>query len=171
MTKIQKDQNYKYAKALSVRWKLPKRVILKKLMEKGLPSKEAYALINLLEEEGIINEERTFLLQIEFLESKRYGFKRIKERLFNKGFSPTLISTYIFNKDIELDNCIYYLNKGVKKYKNHRYSDDDREKLINYLKRYGFNDKMISEVIKIGINYENVKWIFRWWTHLWPISG
>ena len=106
--------------------------------------------------EGILNDKKVLELEIFCMEEKRYGYRRIKEYLISKGYEEELIKTYIFNKDIEIDNCRYHFLKGISKYKNYKYSNKEKEKLINYLKRAGFNDRIINEVIKAGINYENV---------------
>lgn len=151
------DKFYKYGKSLANKWLNSKNRIYEKLLLKGATKMEATKILSDLEKEGYLNDDHSFDITLFALEEKRYGYKRIKEKLLEKGFSMNLISTYIFNKDIEMEKAKYYFSKGIKKYPNYRYSDSEREKIINFLKRYGFNDKIIAEVIKTGINYENVK--------------
>lgn len=149
-------QFYKYAKSLASRWRYSKQQIIKKLIYREASSIIVDRVVQTLIKEKIIDDAKAFELDVFILEEKRYGYKRIKQYLITKGYDKKLLDTYIFNKDIEVDNCNFHYNNALRKYKNHRYSDVEREKIINYLKRCGFNDKIILEVIKAGINYENV---------------
>ena len=149
-------QFYNYAKRLAVRWRHTKEKIFEKLLNKGASLVEINSIINSLTNDGTIDDNKTFELDVFMMEEKQYGYKRIKDYLVSKGYKRELTDSYIYNKDIEKDNCEYHFLKASKKYRNYRYIDDEREKLINYLKRTGFNDRIINEVIKAGNNYENV---------------
>ena len=148
---------YKYANKLALKWRYCKKQIIEKLILKNADDKTVNRIIKQLSDEKILDDSRAFEIDIFILEEKRYGFYRIKQYLLNKGYQKSLVDSYIFNKDIEIDNCCFHFTKASRKYKNYRYIESEKEKLINYLKRYGFNDKIIYEVIKAGINYENVK--------------
>lgn len=149
-------QFYKYAKQLAVKWRHSKKMIMEKLFYKGANPKEIETIINRLILENYLDDKKAFELDVFIMEEKRYGYKRIKDYLMSKEYPKELIETYIFNKDIEKDNCYYHFIKSIIKHKNYKYNDIEREKIINYLKRCGFNDKIIYEIIKAGINYENV---------------
>ena len=149
-------QFYKYAKQLASKWRHSKSKIKEKLLAKGASSGFTDKIIVELEKENILDDEKTFRLDVFVLEEKRYGFRRIKDYLLSKGYPKKLTDSYTYNKDIEYDNCYYQFLKGSKRYKNYKYSDVERQKLINYLKRCGFNDKIIYEVVRAGNNYENV---------------
>jgi len=150
------DKDYKYAKSLSIRWRNSKNSIIDKLIRKSVNKDKISKIIDSLEKDKILNEKETFDNEVFILEGKHYGYLRIKETLMSKGFSKTLVGNYVFNKEIEKENCIFYFKKGVKKYGNYKYYEGEREKLFSYLKRYGFNDKMIAEVLKEGAINENV---------------
>ena len=150
------QQLYKYAKQLALKWRHTKKQIEEKMMEKGATIEEKNRIISSLVEASIIHDERTFGLDIFIMEEKRYGYRRIKEYLVKKGYESSLLENYTFNKDIEKENCMYRFAKISRKFKNYKYSDIEREKIRNYLKRCGFNDRIINEVIKAGIIYENV---------------
>ena len=150
------QQLYRYAKQLALKWRHTKKQIEEKMMEKGATIEEKNRIISSLVEGSIIDDERTFGLDIFIMEEKRYGYRRIKEYLVKKGYESSLLENYTFNKDIEKENCMYQFAKISRKFKNYKYSDIEREKLRNYLKRCGFNDRIINEVIKAGIIYENV---------------
>lgn len=147
---------YKYAKRLALRWRHTKQKIKEKLLYKQASLLMCEKVITSLEKENIIDDKRTFELDVFAFEEKRYGYRRVKEYLLNKGYSKALVDSYIYNKDIEFENCYFHFIKGINRYKNYKYSDAEREKLINYLKRCGFNDKIIFEIVRSGINYENV---------------
>ena len=149
-------QFYKYAKRLALKWRHTKQMIIGKLFEKGASIRFVEKIVSSLSNDGILNDAKVFELDIFMMEEKRYGYKRVKEYLLKKGYEMSLIDTYVFNKGIEKDNCYYHFDKASRKYKNYKYSDIEREKLRNYLKRMGFNGKIINEVIKAGIIYENV---------------
>ena len=70
-------------------------------------------------------------------------------KLPNKSteYDLTFLKINVQCMDLEI-LCSYYLKKGIKKYPNYKYFDGERKKLFSYLKRYGFNDKMIEEVLK-----------------------
>ena len=146
----------KYATKLAMKWRHSKHKIKEKLLIKGASNIIADKIINDLVNENVINDEKAFSIDVFIMEEKRYGYKRVREYLLNKGYSNKLVSTYIFNKDIERDNCQFFFQKGINKYLNYRYIESEKEKLINYLKRYGFNDKIIYEIVRLGNNYENV---------------
>lgn len=150
------NQFYKYAKRLALKWRHTKQMIIDKLFEKGASIRFVEKIVSSLSNDGILNDAKVFELDIFMMEEKRYGYKRVKEYLLKKGYEMSLIDTYVFNKGIEKDNCYYQFDKASRKYKNYKYSDIEREKLRNYLKRMGFNGKIINEVIKAGIIYENV---------------
>ena len=147
---------FKYAKQLALKWRHTKKQIEEKLTNKGASVQEKTRIISSLVNSGILDDRKTFELDVFMMEEKRYGYKRVKEYLIKKGYSNDLLEAYIFNKDIEKDNCVYQFTKAIKKHKNYKYEDDEREKVRNYLKRCGFNDRIINEVIKLGISYENV---------------
>ena len=149
-------QFYKYAKRLALKWRHTRQMIMDKLITKGASTSLAEKVVTSLSNDGILNDAKVFELDVFMMEEKRYGYKRVKEYLLKKNFSSELLDTYVFNKEIEKDNCYYHFDKASRKYKNYKYSDDEREKLRNYLKRCGFNGKIINEVIKVGIIYENV---------------
>ena len=157
---------YKYAKRLAIKWRYSKQRIKEKLLYKGANASMSEKIISSLTEDMYIDDNKASELDIFIMEGKRYGYKRVKEYLIAKGYPKNIVDSYIYNKDIEIDNCYFHFTKGINRYKNYKYSDVEREKLINYLKRCGFNDKIIFEVVRSGINYENVKWICWWWTHL-----
>ena len=150
------QQLYKYAKQLALKWRHTASKIKEKLLLKGASSIEIDKIIFSLINDKVLDDNKCFELDVFAMEEKRYGYKRIKEYLCKKGYDRELLDKYIFNKDIEKDNCYYHFFKGSKKYKNYKSSDIEREKLINYLKRNGFNDTIITEVIKVGIKYEDV---------------
>ena len=150
------NQFYKYAKRLALKWRHTKQMIIDKLFEKGASIRFVEKIVSSLSNDGILNDAKVFELDIFMMEEKRYGYKRVKEYLLKKGYEMSLIDTYVFNKGIEKDNCYYHFDKASRKYKNYKYTDIEREKLRNYLKRMGFNGKIINEVIKAGIIYENV---------------
>lgn len=147
---------YKYAKRLAIKWRHSKQRIKEKLLYKGASNLISEKIISSLIKDGTIDDKKSFEFDVFVMEEKRYGYKRIKEYLLNKGYPKSLVDSYFYNKDIEIDNCYFHFVKGKNKYKNYKYSDDEREKLINYLKRCGFNDKIIYEIVRSGINYENV---------------
>lgn len=146
----------KYATRLASRWRHSAQKIKEKLMLKGASPTQIERIISSLTKDGIVNDKKSFDIDVFVMEEKRYGYRRVREYLLTKGYSRTLVDTYIFNKDIEVDKCKFHFLRGINKYRNYKYSDIEREKLINYLKRCGFNDKIIYEVIRLGINYENV---------------
>ena len=149
-------QFYKYAKRLALKWRHTRQMIADKLIAKGASTSLAEKVVTSLSNDGIINDAKVFELDIFMMEEKRYGYKRVKEYLLKKNFSSELLDTYVFNKEIEKDNCYYHFFKASKKYRNYKYVEDEKEKLRNYLKRCGFNDRIINEVIRAGISYENV---------------
>ena len=149
------DKDYKYAKTLAIRWKNSKKRINERLIDRGVSIEKINKIILSLENDKLINEKESFDREVFLLETKHYGFKRIKETLIQKGYQRELIDKYFFIKEIDKDNCLYYFKKGIKKYPNFKYFDNERKKLFSYLKRYGFNDKMIGEVLKEGTINEN----------------
>ena len=153
---MERQQLFKYAKRLSLKWRHTKQMIIDKLLEKGASVKTIENIVTSLTNEEIINDTKVFELDIFMMEEKRYGYHRVKEYLIKKKFERSLIETYVFNEEIEKDNCYYHFFKASKKYRNYKYVEDEKEKLRNYLKRCGFNDRIINEVIKAGIIYENV---------------
>ena len=153
------EQFYKYAKKLALKWRHTKQMIIDKLLNKGATISFVEQIVMSLSNEGIIDDEKVFQLDIFAMEEKRYSYKRVKEYLIKKNFDRRLIESYVFNIGIEEDNCRYHFIKVIKKYKNYKYIDDEREKIRNYLKRCGFNDRIINEVIRAGISYENVMWL------------
>ena len=153
---MERQQLFKYAKRLALKWRHTKQMIIDKLLEKGASLNMVESIVSSLSKEGTINDNKVFELDIFMMEEKRYGYRRVKEYLIKKNFQRTLIETYVFNEEIEKDNCYYHFFKASKKYRNYKYVEDEKEKIRNYLKRCGFNDRIINEVIKAGINYENV---------------
>lgn len=147
---------YKYAKRLALKWRHSKQRIKEKLLYKGASNSVCEKIISSLTKDNIIDDYKALDFDVFIMEEKRYGYRRVKEYLISKGYPKSLVDSYIYNKDIEKDNCYFHFLKGINKYKNYKYSDIEREKLINYLKRCGFNDKIIFEIVRSGINYENV---------------
>lgn len=150
------EQYHKYAKQLASKWRHSKVKIKEKLITKGANNIVVDKIIQSLEKEGVINDKKAFEIDVFIMEEKRYGYRRVKEYLLHKGYSKKLTDSYLYNKDIEQDNCYFQFVNAIKRYKNYKYSDVERQKLINALKRCGFNDKMIYEIVRAGINYENV---------------
>ena len=147
---------YKYAKRLALKWRHSKQRIKEKLLYKGATNSMSEKIVDSLSKDGIIDDRKAFEFDVFIFEEKRYGYNRVKEYLLTKGYPKNLVDSYIYNKDIEFDNCYFHFIKGINRYKNYKYSDAEREKLINYLKRCGFNGKIIFEIVRSGINYENV---------------
>ena len=142
------NKHYKYAKSLAIRWKNSKKKIIEKLKSKEVTNDEIDKIIDSLEKDNLIDEKESFDKEVFILEQKHYGYQRIKETLILKGYERQYIDQYFYVREIDKDNCSYYLKKVIKKYPNYKYFDGERKKLFSYLKRYGFNDKMIEEVLK-----------------------
>ena len=100
-------QFYKYAKRLALKWRHTRQMIMDKLIAKGASTSLAEKVVTSLSNDGIINDAKVFELDIFMMEEKRYGYKRVKEYLLKKSFSSELLDTYVFNKEIEKDNCYY----------------------------------------------------------------
>lgn len=69
-----------------------------KLIAKGIPEKHAAAAVSYAVEQGFVNDERYITDLVKYLfETKKYGVRRVKEYLTQKGFERSLIDNVIEN--------------------------------------------------------------------------
>ena len=100
--------------------------------------------------------EKNYLNDYEFANSfirdksylNKYGIKKIRYELINKGVSKEIIEkTLKFDKDEEYSNALTLANKKMRSYKNLDNSSIYR-KLAGFLQRKGYRFDTVSKVLK-----------------------
>ena len=120
-----------------------------KLLQKGYEKAHIAEVIDYLKEKNYLNDERfADLYSEELIRRKQFGPMKVKEKLFQRGMSSSLIQNILSNYDREtqIKNCRYHFQK---KYRSNTSIEtrEDKAKAIRYLQGKGFGWDVINSVI------------------------
>lgn len=126
-----------------------KKALTRKLISKGFSRELAMGASDELAREGYIDECADSLREAEICVSKLWGESRIRQKLYEKGYSDNAISEALyFLEDSGVDFseiCAQRLQKTIDKIPS---DPKDKQKLVASLVRYGFSISQIKDAIK-----------------------
>lgn len=124
-----------------------KKALTMKLKAKGYDVDVCEAALNVLEKNGIIDDERLCSSKlVSIANAKCYGPYRLKAELINKGFSSRQIENAFDDAEIDFDELLRTL---VEKLTVRGFPEDEKglSSLKNKLSRYGYGYDSISSVL------------------------
>lgn len=125
-----------------------KKALTMKLKTKGYDGDVCEAALDILEKNGIIDDERLCSSKLVSLaNSKLYGPYRLKSELANKGFSRSHIEIAFDDAELDFDEL---LRKLVEKLTVRGFPDDEKgiASLKNKLSRYGYGYESINCILE-----------------------
>ena len=126
-----------------------KKALLQKLMIKGFSREAAVCAVDSLMSEGYIDEDADAMRECEICVSKLWGESRIRQKLYEKGYSDNAIRAALYSlEDSGVDFseiCAQRLRKTVDELPT---DPKDKQKLVASLVRYGFSTSQIKDSIK-----------------------
>ena len=124
-----------------------KKALTMKLKTKGYDADVCEAALDILEKNGIIDDERLCASKLTTLaKSKLYGPYRLKAELINKGFSSSQIENALDDAELDFDEL---LRKLVEKLTVRGFPEDEKglSSLKSKLSRYGYGYDSISDAL------------------------
>lgn len=120
-----------------------------KLLQKGYEKAHIAEVLDYLKDKNYLNDERfAELYSEELIQRKQLGPMKVKEKLFQRGMSSSLIQNILsgYDRETQVENCRFHF---LKKYK-FNISFETREakaKAIRFLQGKGFGWDVINSVI------------------------
>ncbi len=120
-----------------------------KLMQKGYEKAVIAEVLDYLKEKNYLNDERfADLFSQELIQRKQFGPMKVKEKLFQRGMSSSLIQNILLNYDREtqVENCRFHF---LKKFKTNTSFEnrEEKAKAVRFLQGKGFGWDVINSVI------------------------
>lgn len=121
-----------------------KKEVIEKLKTYDYTEEVIDRVINLLEKYDYINDEKYAKALIKYLaNSKKFGIKRIKFELEQKGIKKNIICELLEEADFdETESALLLIRK---KLRNKELDDKEKIRVYNFLLRKGFNNAVIKE--------------------------
>ena len=120
-----------------------------KLRQKGFSKEAAAEAVRFCVEKRYIDEEDQLKRLMELLcEKKKYGLRRIRQEVWQKGFSEEIVKSYFeeFAAELDFDAAVY---DRVKRLGADAFSTPEKKKKhISSLLRYGFSMDEINGALK-----------------------
>lgn len=120
-----------------------------KLRQKGFSKEAAAEAVRFCVEKRYIDEEDQLKRLMELLcEKKKYGLRRIRQEVWQKGFSEEIVKSYFeeFAAELDFDAAVY---DRVKRLGIDAFSTQEKKKKhISSLLRYGFSMDEINGALK-----------------------
>ncbi|MEA2076408.1 MAG: regulatory protein RecX [Candidatus Marinimicrobia bacterium] len=120
-----------------------------KLLQKGYEKAIIAEVIDYLKDKNYLNDERfAELYSQELIQKKQFGPMKVREKLFQRGISSSVIQNILVNYDhkTQVKNCLYHFKKKFKSNTSFE-TKEEKAKAIRYLQGKGFGWDIISEVI------------------------
>jgi regulatory protein len=120
-----------------------------KLYQKGYQKAHIEEVLEYLKSKNYLNDERfADLYSEELIRRKQFGPMKVKEKLFHRGISSSLIQNILstYDRETQVENCRFHF---LKKYKSNTsfVSKEEKAKVVRFLQGKGFGWEIISEVI------------------------
>ena len=126
-----------------------KKALVRKLFLKGFSKERALRAVEELEQDGYIDERADALREAEIGVGKLWGEARIRQKLYEKGYSDEAVSAALYSlEDSGVDFsevCAERLRRtvdGIPK------DPKERQRLVASLVRYGFSTSQIREAFR-----------------------
>lgn len=123
-----------------------KAQLVRKLKMRGFERENAQKAAEFLENAKLIDEKENVKNAVASYLKKLWGRKRIYCELIKKGYDRSFVAEAVSGIDFDefVENCKFLITKKVKKI-----PDDpiERNKLVNFLARYGYSFSEIREAI------------------------
>jgi len=120
-----------------------------KLLQKGYEKANIAEVIEYLKAKNYLNDERfAELFSQELIQRKQLGPMKVKEKLYQRGISSSVIKNVLmnYNREKQLENCQYHFQKKFKSNTSFR-TKEEKAKAIRFLQGKGFGWDVINSII------------------------
>lgn len=140
------DKYLEYSKNIISRYLISEKLLIDKLIKKGLSDDKIGYIITYLKENKLLDDNNYGKTLFDELNYKCYGKYRIIDYLKKKGLNNEFISSLNFNDENEINKINKLIPSLNKKYSKYNFNQK-KIHIINSLKRYGFDDKDINKCL------------------------
>lgn len=120
-----------------------------KLLQKGYDKNIISEVIDYLKEKNYLNDERfAELYGEELIQRKQFGPMKVREKLYQRGISTSVIQHILaeYDRETQVENCIFHFQKKHKANTSFK-TREEKAKMIRYLQGKGFAWDVIAEVL------------------------
>ncbi len=120
-----------------------------KLLQKGYDKVIISEVIDYLKQKNYLNDERfAELYSEELIQRKQLGPMKVKEKLFQRGMSSSLIRNILsgYDHETQVENCRFHFHKKFKSNTSFE-TREEKAKAIRFLQGKGFGWDVIAEIV------------------------
>lgn len=149
------NESRKYAFKIASNRLYSKKQMKDKLLKRGLFIHEADQIIKELQESNLLSDQEYMEETIREGKIKRYGLKRIQQRLKQVGIKEDQAVRENYTQDEEIENLNAAFEQAKIIYQNKNFVKQ-KESIFRFLKSRGFETEMINQIIE-NLKYDHQK--------------